>query len=92
MRISFAHLRERATNGGYIDFAVFDANATTGSDHDRRKVLFSLTQQARAQGLKIDASALVFQENGQPKTYGDQAIVDYLSRCGVPPWTHYLDT
>jgi len=33
-RISFAHLRERSTTGGWIDFAVFDAKPTISSERD----------------------------------------------------------
>ena len=53
MRINFAHIRERSTTGGYIDFAVFDANASSGRDEDRADLLQTLTLGARRQGLKV---------------------------------------
>jgi hypothetical protein len=91
MKINFAHLRERSTTGGFIDFAVFEANSNSGTDSGRAEVLGDLTMRARRQGLKIDVSALIFAEHGQQRTYGDRVVVDYLSGMGVPHWTHYLD-
>jgi hypothetical protein len=90
MRINFAHIRERSTTGGYIDFAVFEANANSGRDEDRADVLADLTMRARALGLKVDMSALVYREHGQNRSYGDRAVVDYLKR-GVPRRTHTID-
>lgn len=92
MRVHFAHLREMSTTGRYVDFAIFDANASSGLDSERANVLASLTTSARmALRLKIDASALVFVENGQQRTYGDHFVVDYLTKAGVPAWTHFID-
>ncbi|HUP62495.1 MAG TPA: hypothetical protein VNA69_18975 [Thermoanaerobaculia bacterium] len=91
MRVNFAHLRERSTAGGFIDFAVFDANANSGTDDDRADVLADLTMKARYSGLKVDASALVYREHGQMRTYGDRIVVDYLSRMGIPRWTNWMD-
>lgn len=91
VRINFAHLREQATSGGYIDFAVFDANASSGTDQARAEVLSSLTQRTRASGRKIDMAALIYEEHGSIRTYGDQAVVEYLSQRGVPHWTNTID-
>lgn len=91
MRVNFAHLRERSTTGGWIDFAVFDANSTDRTDSGRAAVLRDLTVTARAAGYKVDKSALVYSENGQLKSYGATDIVQYLSNIGIPRWTHYLD-
>ncbi len=92
MRINFVHLREPAANGGYIDFAVFDANATTGRDEDRDILLSDLTMKARlGMQLKVDVSALAYSEHGQIRFYGDKTVVDYLKNGGVPGWTHYMD-
>jgi len=88
-RISFAHLRERSTTGGWIDFAVFDAKPTISSERD--SVLYRLTTAARQNGLKVDKSALVFRENGRNTFYGDKELVAYLSKRGVLRWTHHLD-
>jgi hypothetical protein len=92
MRVNFAHIRERSTTGGWIDFAVFDANSTDRTDRGRAEVLRDLTVMARASGYKVDKSALVYDENGQLKSYGASDIVEYLSDSGIPRWTHYLDT
>lgn len=89
-RISFAHLRERSTSGGWIDFAVFDAKPNSSSERD--SVLYELTMAARQNGLCVDKSALAFRENGRNTFYGDKDLVDYLSKRGIPRWTHHLDT
>lgn len=91
MKINFAHIRERATNGGSIDFVVFDAHATTNSDSDNADVLAQLTAKARRSGLKVDQSALAFNESGRLKFYGTKNLVEYLSRSGLPQWTHSID-
>ncbi|TSK05147.1 MAG: hypothetical protein FPO08_16725 [Geobacter sp.] len=91
MRINFAHIRERSTSGGYIDFAVFDARSTTGTDSANAEVLADLTTRAKMAGYKIDQSALAFNENGRLKFYGSRNLVDYLSKCGLPQWTHWID-
>lgn len=91
MRINFAHLRDRSTNGGWIDFAVFDADATSHRNQDRNGLLRRLAMTARSQGLKVDKAALAYEENGQIIFYGAEDLVDYLSRMGLPQWTHYLD-
>jgi hypothetical protein len=91
VRISFAHIRERSTAGSMVDFAVFDAKSTSGSDAGNAELLASLTTQARLSGLKIDQSALAFVEQGQVKFYGARPLVEYLSRSGVPSWTHFVE-
>ena len=91
MRINYAHLRERSTSGGWIDFAVFEARATNGTDSGNAQVLARLTAKARAAGQKIDQSALAFQEHGRIKFYGDRKLVEYLSKAGVPRWTHTIN-
>jgi hypothetical protein len=91
MKINFAHIRERSTNGGSIDFAVFDAHSTTNTDSANAEVLAQLTAKARRSGLKIDQSALAFNESGRLKFYGTKNLVEYLSRSGLPQWTHSID-
>lgn len=91
MRINYAHLRERSTSGGWIDFAVFEAHAANGTDSGNAHVLARLTAKARAAGQKIDQSALAFQEHGRIKFYGDRKLVEYLSKAGVPRWTHTIN-
>lgn len=90
MQIEFAHLRERSTNGGYIDFAVFNADAVAKNDRDRGSLLRDLTMRTRQLGLKVDKSALAFEEHGRVKFYGTPDLVDYLANNGVPCWTHTL--
>lgn len=90
MKLNFAHIRERSTSGGSIDFAVFDARSTSGSDSANTQVLEDLTKKARLAGYKIDQSALAFIEHGRVKFYGLKSLVDYLSKQGVPRWTHSL--
>jgi len=89
MRTRLAHLRERSTSGGWIDFAVFDAKSTTGSNAE---LLASLTVHARRSGLKVDQAALAYWEGGRVRFYGSKPLVEFLSRSGVPAWTHEIDT
>lgn len=91
MRISFAHLRERAQNGGWVDFAVFDARSSSGSHSDNALLLSHLTTQARASSLKIDQSALAFLSGGRVMFYGHPSLVEFLSKSGLPSWTHQMD-
>lgn len=91
MRIGFAHLRERAQNGGWIDFAVFDARSSSGSHSDNAILLSHLTAQARANSLKIDQSALAFSSGGKVMFYGTPSLVEFLSKSGLPSWTHQID-
>ena len=41
MRVNLAHLRERARSGGWINFAVFDARSSSGTDDDNTQLLAS---------------------------------------------------
>ena len=91
MQIDLAHLRERSTSGSPIDFAVFAARSNSGANADNDQLLTQLTYKARAAGLKVDQAALAFQENGRTKFYGSKNLVDYLSKQGVPRWTHKID-
>ncbi|MES9868041.1 MAG: hypothetical protein ABW157_22185 [Candidatus Thiodiazotropha sp. LLP2] len=87
MKINLAHLRERSASGGWINFAVFDAKSNSDND----SLLYKLTAKARASGLKVDQSALAYNQSGRVRFYGDRNIVGYLSRVGVPHWTHKID-
>lgn len=88
MKFNFAHIRQPSTSGGQIDFAVFEARSTSGSDSANSQVLADLTFKARQGGLKIDQSALAFNEQGRLKFFGTKNLVDYLSKSGLPQWTH----
>lgn len=91
MKFNVAHIRERSTSGGWIDFAVFEARSNSGSSQDNATLLHQLTRVGRSSGLKIDKSALAFMQNGRPTFYGTKDLVDYLSKMGVPQWTHTID-
>jgi hypothetical protein len=90
VKINFAHIRHPSTSGGFINFAVFGANARNGSSGNPA-VLADLTRRAQASGLRIDQSALAYMQNGQMKLFGDQQLVKFLSGNGVPNWTHSID-
>jgi len=92
MRINFAHIRHPSTSGGSIDFAVFDAKANSNTTEAKQAVLFQLTQAARGAGHKIDQSAIAYSQGGQIQFFGDKNLVDFLSKNGLPQWTHWIDT
>lgn len=91
MRVKFAHLRERSTAGGWINFAVFDARSNSGTTSANDDVLRSLTMRVRASGLRVDQSALAYAEGGRLRFHGSKHLVEYLAKSGMPRWTHELD-
>ena len=91
MKINMAHIRERSTSGGWIDFAVFDAKSTSGGNSGNQVLLDQLTVSARAAGLKVDQSALAFRRGRQIQFFGSKNLVNYLSENGLPRWTHKID-
>jgi hypothetical protein len=91
MQVDLAHVRESSTTGQPIDFAVFGARSTSGSQSANMQLLSRLTIKAQAAGLKIDQSALAFRENGKIRFFGSRSLVEHLSRIGVPQWTHKID-
>jgi hypothetical protein len=88
MKINLAHIREHSTTGGWIDFVVFDAKSSTNNNN---QLLSQLTSQAKANGLKVDKSALAYNQNGHIEFYGTKDLVQYLSKSGLPRWTHSID-
>jgi len=88
MQVNMAHLRERSTSGGWINFAVFDAKSTTG---DNDGLLYQLTLAARAAGLQVDQSALAYNSGGRIQFYGDKNLVSHLAKGWIPQWTHKID-
>ena len=86
-----AHLRERSTSGGWIDFAVFEAKSTADTETGNQALLEQLTASARCAGLKVDQAALSYRQGNSVKFFGSKHLVDYLSRRGVPRWTHKID-
>ena len=91
MRVSVAHIRERAQRGGSVDFAVFDARATSGTRDDNARLPAQLTARARGSNLRVDQSALAFTSGGRIQFFGSPPLVDYLSKSGLPGWTHTID-
>lgn len=85
MRVNFAHLNHQG-----INFAVFDADAGSGSDAARSQLLGALTIEARRLGLRVDKSALAFARGGRVEFYGTRDLVQFLSNLGVPRWTHVM--
>jgi hypothetical protein len=91
MRVNFAHVRERATSGGDINFVVFEGRSASGSSTDNDIVLHRWTSAARSLGLAVDQSALAFLQNGRIQFYGSTPLVEHLARTGLPSWTHFLE-
>ena len=91
MRVNVAHIRERAQSGGWIDFAVFDARASSGARDDNARLLAQLTARARGSNLRVDQSALAYSAAGRIEFFGSPPLVDYLSKSGLPGWTHTID-
>ena len=91
MRINLAHLKERARSGGWISFAVFDARSTTGDNKENSKLLAQLTVRARAASLRVDQAALAFMSGGRLQFFGSPPLVEFLSKNGLPGWTHSID-
>jgi hypothetical protein len=91
MKVNFAHIRERAQAGGWINFALFEARSSSGTSSDNESLLAQLTLKVRASRLQVDQSALAFMENGRLQFFGSKPLVEYLSKSGLPRWTHHLD-
>lgn len=91
MKVSLAHIRERSTSGGSIDFVVFDAKSNSDSASAKSELLAQLTLKARYAGLKVDKSALAYSKNRGIEFFGTPDLVDYLSKQGLPGWTHQID-
>ena len=91
MKINCAHLRDRSTTGGWIDFIVFDAKSGTGTNSANDRLLQDLTLSARKNGLKVDKSALAFTRSGRTYFYGSPDLVKYLSNNFTGRWTHTLE-
>ncbi len=90
MQINFAHLRQPAVNGGWVNFAVFDARSNSGTTSANSALLEQLTARARENQLRVDQSALAFSANGRTQFFGSKRLVEFLSRNGLPRWTHTL--
>lgn len=91
MRVNLAHLRERARSGGWVNFAVFDARSSSGSDDDNARLLAQLTARAKNANLRVDQSALAFMSGSRIQFFGSPPLVEYLSNAGLPDWTHTID-
>lgn len=91
MRVNLAHLRERARSGGWINFAVFDARSSSGTNDDNARLLAQLTTKAKGANLRVDQSALAFMSGSRIQFFGSPPLVEYLSKNGLPDWTHSID-
>lgn len=91
MKFNFAHLKERSRSGGWISFVVFDARSSTGNDADNSQLLAQLAGRARAASLRVDQAALAFTSGGRLHFFGSPPLVDFLSKNGLPRWTHSLN-
>ena len=91
MNVNFAHIRERAQNGGWINFAVFDIRSSSGTRDDNSRLLAQLTAKARHANLRIDQAALAYMSGGRLQFFGSPPLVDFLSRSGLPDCTHTLN-
>lgn len=91
MNVKLAHLRERAHSGGWINFAVFEARSSSGTRDDNARLLAQLTARARSANLQVDQSALAFVSGGRVQFFGSPPLVEYLSKSGLPGWTHTID-
>lgn len=87
MQINLAHLRVQG-----IDFFVFDANATSGTDSGRGELLAELVAEANRAGLRGSKGALAYTEAGRLRFYGTPDLVRYLAaNPSAIRWTHTLD-
>jgi hypothetical protein len=86
MNISLAHLRIQS-----VDVIVFNADARERTRLARERLLTDLTAQARRSGLRVQKSALAFQENGQLVFFGTPDLVAYLSGSPFFQWTHTIN-
>jgi hypothetical protein len=91
VKINFAHLNVPARSGGSINFAVFDARSASGGRDENSRLLAQLTAQTRASNLRVDQAALAYSAGGRVEFFGNPNLVEYLSKAGVPRWTHSLD-
>lgn len=90
VQVHLAHLRLPARGGGWTNSAVFDARSASGSAADNSRLLARLTVRARASSLRVDRAALAYVSGGGVQFFGNPSLVDYLSKVGVPRWTHSL--
>ncbi|MDG2091005.1 MAG: hypothetical protein P8J61_07890 [Gammaproteobacteria bacterium] len=90
--VNLAHFRQQTATGDFIDFAIFDAKTESGNESDNLALLNNLTQSAiQMKKLKIDQAALVFKKNDELRFYGSTDLINYISRAGIPKWTHTLE-
>lgn len=86
MKIRMAHLQEQG-----INFAIFDADAKNRTEAGRAELLADLTRRAQIEGLRVEKSALVFEEHGTIRFYGTPDLVRFLTKSWAPQWTHTIE-
>jgi curli biogenesis system outer membrane secretion channel CsgG len=92
MKVNVGHFRQETSDGGFIDFAVFDARTESGTEKDNLELLNNLIRATvQLKNLKIDRAALVFKRDGEIRFYGSKDLVDFLSKHGFPKWNVVLE-
>lgn len=87
--INFAHIEVPLITGQWVTVNVFDATATDG---EQAKLLANLVEAAELQtGLQSELSALGYVKDGEPEFFGEENLVKYLQKHGVPEWTHRIE-
>lgn len=85
MKVNFAHINHQG-----INFAVFDADASSRTEAARSNLLAELTFAAQRLGLRVEKSALAYVNAGSIEFYGTPDLVRFLANAGPPCWTHVL--
>ena len=76
-----------------INVAVFQADARTHANSDRKTLLADLTMKARQSGLRVQKSALAYNNYGNVEFLGTPDLVQFLANGGFYRlrWTHEID-
>ncbi|ULU24270.1 hypothetical protein [Dyella terrae] len=89
MRIELALLEAPLIGGRWVTVLVFDAMATDGQ---KAALLEQLVGAAKQQiGVTAELNVLGYKEGDKPTYYGEEALVAYLQKHGVPRWTHHIE-
>lgn len=90
--INLAHYRQKTATGDYVNFAIFDAVAESDSEKDKLELLNGLVKLTiELKKLKIDQAVIAFYKDDELRLYGSNDLIKYLSRSGLPEWTHTLE-
>jgi hypothetical protein len=86
MKVQTAYLHDQG-----ISFLVFNADARAKNNQAREQLLVELTNVANQCGLRANKAALCYSEGARVHYFGTSDLVKYLSKRGVPRWTHSID-